>query len=50
MGTNAYSVYCKKHNLKKDYSQASILSAFEYMSISWVIETPNSYVQGTLNQ
>ncbi|MDB3905281.1 hypothetical protein N9335_02255 [Crocinitomicaceae bacterium] len=43
-GTNAYSVYCKKNNIKKDYSKASILRAFEYLNICWLIETPNSYI------
>ena len=43
-GTNAYAVYCKKNNVKKDYSKESILRAFEYLNISWVIESPNSYI------
>tara|TARA_Y100001978_G_C23311101_1_gene253883 strand:- start:171 stop:506 length:336 start_codon:yes stop_codon:yes gene_type:complete len=41
--TNAYSVYCRKNNVKKDYSGSSILRAFEYFNISWLVETPNSY-------
>lgn len=41
--TNAYSVYCRKNNVKKDYSEASILRAFEYFNICWLVETPNSY-------
>lgn len=43
-GTNAYAVYCKNNNVNKDYSQESILRAFDYLNICWVIETPNSYI------
>ena len=43
-GTNAYAVYCKKNKVEKDYSQESILRAFDYLNIGWVIETPHSYL------
>ena len=43
-----YSVYCKSNSIDADYSEESVLRAFDYFNIHWVIETPNSYLPNYL--